>query len=148
MDGRVLLLIMAALACAREVRERPAAAPGDPAPRRPLEGRTLEDSKAGAKVSRELLELLDEYELHARERAGEEFEASTALLRVKEGAVAIECSAAGEPGELVADLEGLGMTGVASYAGSVGGWLPIPAIAELEALESLRFARAAMSMTN
>lgn len=77
-----------------------------------------------------------------------EFRPKSALLQVRSGRVAIDCTPAADARQLVADLEDLGMTGIASFGNRVGGWLPIEATARLTGVDSLRFARAAVATTN
>ena len=115
--------------------------------RQPLRTLVVEKDES-LKLSRELLTLLEEFEVHKAGGAEGEFEPSGAALQVRAGRVAVECSALGEIERLVDDLEALGMIQIASYGGMTSGWLSITALPALAELETLRFARAAMATTH
>ncbi len=112
-------------------------APADPATR----------PKPGSRVSAELVALYAEFEAHRRGGSTEPFAPRSTLVRVRNGAVLVDCFAAEDGAALRADLEALGLVGGATYKNAVSGWLPIAAIPELEGLVSLGRAAAAMAAT-
>ena len=65
------------------------------------------------------------------------------LLQVKGNYVIIEALANGNPAQLVADLQALGMTQAASFGRSVSGLMPITALDKMAILKSLQSARPA-----
>lgn len=69
-------------------------------------------------------------------------------IPVKGGTVAIDAVASGDPAQLLADLEALGLQGGASSGAVVSGRLPVAAIDKVASLNSLRFARPAYAMTH
>lgn len=70
------------------------------------------------------------------------------MLRMDDGAVAMDFIATGDADTLLADLEKLGLKQGSVYGRYVSGMLPIEAIAPVADLKSLQFARAAMATTN
>lgn len=98
------------------------------------------------KISPELLALYDAY-LEAQRR-GIPFSTSDPLIRIVDDRVIVDATASGNVGDLEADLKALGMRGTASAGRIVSGQLPISAIRALANLQSLRFVRAAASVTH
>ncbi|PYO11635.1 MAG: hypothetical protein DMD75_10275 [Candidatus Rokuibacteriota bacterium] len=99
-----------------------------------------------AKVSGELRTLYDEY--LAAQRGGTPFSASDPLVRIIDDRVIVDAVASGDVAALEADLRVLGMQGSVSAGRMVSGQLPISAIGALSGLSSLRFVRAATSVTH
>lgn len=136
------------MSCACEQTDRATAAHYLPERSNVLQGTDLGDKKSRSNVSRELWELVATFEEHKASGTQEEFRPASSFIRVRSGRVAIDCTASEDTARLAADLEALGMTGIATFGNMVGGWLPIEAVPRLPELDSLRFARAAMAMTN
>jgi hypothetical protein len=98
------------------------------------------------KISPELLALYDSY--LAAQRHGIPFKASDPLIRIVDDRVIVDATASGNVGALEADLKALGMRKIASAGRIVSGQLPILAIRALANLQTLRFVRAAASVTH
>lgn len=107
------------------------------------EGAAATASKVGAALSA----LHEEYLAHERLGDGTVFVPKDPTLRIVEDRVVIDAVASGETNDLRGDLESLGMRRAASFGRVVSGQLPIIAIADLDALESLQFARLAVAET-
>lgn len=111
----------------------------------------LAGHKASTKVNPGLTALHQEYQAWQRATAGlpgaAAFRSKDPLMRLSDGHVVIDAVASGDPERLRADLERLGMTHGAVYGRMVSGRLPIAAIKDLEALESLKTVRPAMART-
>ncbi len=118
-----------------------------PHPRRTAEDTRPSHEKTRSNVSPELWTLLENFEAHKASGTAEEFRPASSKLRVRSGRVAIDCAAAEDATQLAANLEALGMTDTAIFGAMVGGWLPIEAVRQLENLDGLHFARAAMATT-
>lgn len=101
-----------------------------------------------AKLSRDLAVLYDEYESYQGRSGGEAFTPSNFLLPVRYGRVVIDAVASGDAEVLRADLEALGLQKAAMFGRLISGQLPIEAIDDLAALDSLQFARPAYAKTN
>lgn len=99
-----------------------------------------------AKISPELLALYDAY--LAAQRRGVPFAASDPLVRIIDDRVIVDAVASGNVAALETDLRALGMRETVSAGRIVSGQLPISAIAALASLQSLRFVRAAASVTH
>ena len=99
-----------------------------------------------AKISPELRALYDTY--LAAQRGSSPFRASDPLIRIVDDRVIVDAVASGDVVALEADLRALGMQGTASAGRMVSGQLPISAIGALTGLPSLRFVRAATSVTH
>ena len=108
-------------------------------------GQGLPDTKKAttSKVGAALSALYEEYKSHERQGDGTDFESENPLVRIVEDRVIIDAVASGDTGVLRADLEALGMQKAASFGRMVSGQLPIGAIADADALDSLGFARPA-----
>ena len=100
-----------------------------------------------AKVSRDLAVLYDEYVSYLEQGSGEAFKPSNPLVRVMDNRVVIDAVASGDPGALQSDLEALGMQKASRFGRMVSGQLPILAIDDMAALDSLKFARPAYAST-
>ncbi|MFQ5828838.1 MAG: hypothetical protein ACE5JD_06740 [Candidatus Methylomirabilia bacterium] len=100
-----------------------------------------------AKVSGDLAGLYDEYVSYLKRGSGTRFKPGNPLLRVIDGRVVIDAVASGDAGTLRSDLEALGMQKAAAFGRMVSGQLPILAIDDMAALDSLKFARPAYAST-
>ena len=109
----------------------------------PLDIKKASSSKVGAVLSA----LSDEYLAHERSGDTTNFESENSSIRIVEGRVVIDAVASGETAVLRADLEALGLLKAASFGRMVSGELPLEAIADAAALESLQFARPAGAVT-
>lgn len=105
-------------------------------------GQEMPDAPA-SKVGTALSALHDEYRSHERLGDGTVFVSKNPTLILVEERVLIDAVASGDTEALRVDLEALGMQKAASFGRLVSGQLPIRAIADVNALESLRFARPA-----
>jgi len=112
-------------------------------------GQDLPDLKTAttAKVGAVLSALYEDYTSHERQGDGTAFESENALIRMVEDRVVIDAVASGETSVLRADLEALGMQKAASFGRMVSGQLPVGAIADINALDSLHSARYAGATT-
>ena len=113
-------------------------------------GRAQADSGKGgslAKVSRDLAVLYDEYVSYVERGSGETFKPKNSLLRVIDERVVIDAVASGDAGALQSDLEALGMKKAAAFGRMVSGQLPVLAIDDMAALDSLKFAQPAYAST-
>ena len=99
-----------------------------------------------AKISPELRALYDAY--LAAQRGGGPFSPNDPLIRIVDDRVIVDAVASGDVIALEADLRALGMQGTVSAGRIVSGQLPISAIGALTGLPSLRFVRAATSITH
>lgn len=106
------------------------------------------DAAAPSKVGAVLSALFDDFQSHERLADGTVFASPGPMLRLVEDRVVIDAVASGETDALRTDLEALGMQKVASFGRMVSGQLPIRAINDANALESLQFARPAAAATN
>ena len=108
-------------------------------------GQDLGDTKTVtmAKVGAVLSAVYEEYRVQESQGGATDFESENPLIRITEGRVIIDAVASGETAVLRADLEALGMRDAASFGRMVSGQLPVKAIAEVDALDSLQFARLA-----
>ena len=112
-------------------------------PATPAAGQEVPDGKASSKVGTVLSELYEEFRSHERLGDGTVFASNSPILRIVEDRVVIDAVASGETDALRRDLEALGMQKAASFGRMVSGQLPIRAIADVDALDSLQFARTA-----
>ena len=112
-------------------------------------GQDMPDSNVEnpSKVGTVLSALYEQYTIHARQADTTAFAPSNPLFRIVEDRVVIDAVASGQTDALRIDLEGLGMQKAASFGRMVSGQLPISAIADVNALESLQFARPAGAAT-
>ena len=76
------------------------------------------------------------------------FQSSRKLLRVKDEKVVIDAVAVDDTGQLVRDLEALGLENTAVFGRVVSGRLPIAALKKASRLGTLRLARSAYAMTS
>ena len=106
------------------------------------------NGKPASKVTSDLVALHDEYQAHLQGASGGEFKASNASLPVSLSLVTIDAVAAEDTSALRSELEALGIQSAASFGALVSGLLPIGAIPQMAALDSLKFARPAYAMTN
>ncbi len=101
-----------------------------------------------AKVSHDLAVLYVEYVSYIEQGSNEPFNPSNPLLRVIDDRVVIDAVASGDVNALRSDLEALGLHKAAAFGRIVSGWLPISAVEDMAALDSLKFARPAYAKTN
>lgn len=99
-----------------------------------------------AKVGQTLSKLHNEYRAFQERTANthakpETFQPRTEMVQVRGNYVAIYAVASDDPSALRADLEKLGMKDVTVSGRVVSGWLPIPAIGQLETVPGLQFVR-------
>ena len=87
------------------------------------------------------------YTAHERQGDNTAFAPSNPIFRLVEDRVLIDAVASGETEALRTDLEALGLQKAASFGRMVSGQLPIRAIADVNALQSLQFARPAGAAT-
>lgn len=99
------------------------------------------------KMGTVLSALYDEYQAHRRRSGDTEFSTSNSGVRLVEDRVVVDAVASGDTAVLRADLETLGLVKAASFGRTVSGQLPIAALADADALESLQFARSAAAAT-
>ncbi len=104
------------------------------------------------KLSFALVYLLTEYEAYAHQPLTEPFQTELPLLQIvdstPEALVLIDATAADTSGTLLDDLKALGLRNGTSFGVVISGQLPIPALEQLAALDTLRFAEAALPATN
>jgi hypothetical protein len=100
------------------------------------------------KVSHDLLVLYQEYQAYLIQGSGGALKPSNAVLPVINDRVVVDATASGDTGTLLTDLEALGLQKAASYGRMVSGQLPIDAIDDLDALDSLNFVRPAYATTS
>ncbi len=108
-------------------------------------GQDVPDSPAAAasKVGAVLSALYEEYRSHQHLGDGTVFATESPIVRIVEDRIVIDAVASGETDALRKDLEALGMQKIASFGRMVSGQLPIRAIGDVNALETLQFARPA-----
>ena len=101
-----------------------------------------------AKVGGALAQLYEEYQSYVQEGGGGEFAATNSFLPVAGTLVLIDAAASGGAGVLQTDLEALALQSASRFGSIVSGRLPISAIPQLAALDSLQFARPAYFTTH
>lgn len=99
------------------------------------------------RVSHDLLTLHQEYRAYLIQGSGGPLKPSNSMLPVIGNRVIVDAVASGDTGALLADLEALGLQKAAAYGRMVSGQLPIDAIDDLDALDSLNFVRPAYATT-
>jgi hypothetical protein len=104
--------------------------------------------RRSAKVSPELWAVFEGERRGERAATSDDPVFGPARPSLRDGLVAVDCAAAGDPQLLASALEELGMEDTAIFKRVVSGMLPITAIASLADLEGLRFARAAVARTH
>ncbi|NQT37677.1 MAG: peptidase S8, partial [Planctomycetes bacterium] len=97
-----------------------------------------------AKLSSTLGTTLGEYVSHLARAEGGGFRPSNSLVQVSNGSVQINAAASADTAALLADLESLGLQGGSTYGSRVSGRLPLDALADMAALQSVQFASAAL----
>jgi len=95
------------------------------------------------KVGAVLSAVYEEYRVQESQGGATDFESENPLIRITEGRVIIDAVASGDTAVPRADLEALGMQQAASFGRMVSGQLPVAAIADVDVLDSLQFARPA-----
>jgi hypothetical protein len=106
---------------------------------------------AMAKLGQDLADLFREYEQYlsiADLLTDLQFRSSNPALNVVQGYVAIEAVAANDTEALRLNLLELNMQNVAAFGGIVSGRLPVAALARLDRLATLKFARPSYFVTN
>ena len=97
-----------------------------------------------AKIGTPLALTFAEYQEHSSADQDADFTASTPFMDVYDGLVVIDAVASGDVDALLADLELLGLVGQSTYGSYVSGRLPLEAVGDMAALDSLRSASAAL----
>ena len=105
-------------------------------------------SGAMAKVGFDLALVYEEQRAYQTQSHAAPFAASNSQLHVRDGGVVVEVVPDGAPEALRPALEALGMSVEGVSAHMISGTLPISAIADLAALEGVRFASPAYYTTN
>src|SRR5262249_39489410 len=108
-------------------------------------GTAAGDAKPATKITADLADLSQAYS--ASVATGVPFMVGHSLLPVAGDWVTIDASASGDAGRLQADREAWGGQGVVAFGRLVSARLPIAAIAALDGLASLQFARPAYRTT-
>jgi hypothetical protein len=108
----------------------------------------LIEGKRLTKVAHDLAILQEEYKTHRQLQSPGIFQPSNPNLRVIENRVVIDAVASGDAKVLLADLKALGLKRGAAFGRMVSGELPIDAIDDLNALDSLKFVRPVYTITN
>lgn len=100
------------------------------------------------KISHDLHVLHQEYQAYLDQGGGGTLRPSNAVLPVISDRVVVDAVASGDTNVLLADLKALGLQKAAAYGRMVSGQLPIAAIGDLDALDSLNFVRPAYATTS
>ena len=114
----------------------------------------LQGAKGPQKVNGGLTILYDEYQAWEASTAGRApgavpaFQPKIKFITVVDDYVVIDAAASGDPEQLRADLERLGLKNGAVYGRMVSGQIPITMLKQMDALESLQFARPAYMKLN
>jgi len=114
----------------------------------------LQGAKGPQKVNGGLTILYDEYQTWKAGTAGRApgavpaFQSKNKFVTVVDGYVVIDAAASGDPEQLRADLERLGLKNGAVYGRMVSGRIPITVLKQMDALGSLKFARPAYMKLN
>ena len=108
------------------------------------------DVKRGpmSKVGSELAVLFDQHQDYLTLEFDKPFVASNRFLPLSDDLVLIDAVATLGTGQLLSDLESLGLRDAARYGAYVSGLLPIQAIGDMAALDSLRYVQPAYFVTN
>ena len=101
-----------------------------------------------SKVGGHLSELYKEHQSAQSQGKGDGYVPGRDFLPVTKDGVVIDAVASDDAGELLADLEALGLQNGAAFGSIVSGRLPVSAIEKMAALDSLRFARPSYMTTN
>lgn len=148
-----LLLLIFVSACAPKAdSEEQTAVPADPRLQAQIDmsGEDLQGRDGPLiKIGYDLALLYREFELHSRTESAEAaaFVPSDGRLRVSDGLVAIDAVASGASDTLLQDLRALGLVDGVAFGRRVSGRLPLGAIAEMAALDSLQSARPVLVTT-
>ena len=112
-------------------------------------GQSPKEFKAGVmpKCGLALSALHAEHAAHTSRGRGTAFESKNPMVGLVGDRVIIDAVAAGYPYTLRADLEALGMQDISQVGNVVSGLLPIASIEEMEALDSLQFARPSYALS-
>jgi hypothetical protein len=94
-----------------------------------------------SKANPALIALRDQYVAHQASLSGEAFAPRDAQLRVVGGRGVVDAAADGDADALAKELTALGMRNVTVFGRVVSGELPIQAVADLDRVSTLRFAR-------
>lgn len=107
------------------------------------------DGKDGplAKIGYDLARLYFAYRAHQRQASGQPFASPGGVSITGGGRVVVDATARRDSRQLRADLDALGLEGGATAGPIVSGRLPIEALAEAAALESLRSLRPSVAQT-
>ncbi len=110
------------------------------------------DRELIAKIGEGLSVLFEDFSV-SKEKAGvkasrQQFTEGDSLFKIIDDRVVIDAVASGNVSALRFDLEALGMQKTVTYGAVVSGQLPVAAIDDMAALESLQFARPVYAITN
>ncbi|PSQ92273.1 MAG: hypothetical protein BRD30_02585 [Bacteroidetes bacterium QH_2_63_10] len=107
------------------------------------------DGKDGplSKIGYDLARLYFAYRAHQRQASGQPFASPGGVSVTGGGRVVVDATARRDSRQLRADLDALGLEGGATAGPIVSGRLPIEALAEAAALESLRSLRPSVAQT-
>jgi hypothetical protein len=100
-----------------------------------------------SKIGYDLARLYFAYRAHQRRASGQPFASSGGVSVTGGGRVVVDATARRDSRQLRADLDALGLEGGATAGPIVSGRLPIEALAEAAALESLRSLRPSVAQT-
>jgi hypothetical protein len=100
-----------------------------------------------AKIGYDLARLYFAYRAHQRQASGQPFASPGGVSITGGGRVVVDATARRDSRQLRADLDALGLEGGATAGPIVSGRLPIEALAEAAALESLRSLRPSVAQT-
>ena len=100
-----------------------------------------------AKIGYDLARLYFAYRAHQRRASGQPFASPGGVSVTGGGRVVVDATARRDSRQLRADLDALGLEGGATAGPVVSGRLPIEALAEAAALESLRSLRPSVAQT-
>ena len=90
----------------------------------------------------------EEYQAYQQSGSLQPFEPADPLIRLIDERVAIEAVTLDDPATLLADLEAMGLQDASTYGRFVSGTLPLIALDELAACDSLKFAQPVAAMLN
>ncbi len=96
------------------------------------------------KINSTLASVFSQYQGYRFGVSTSPFEPTIPDVPLSDGAVLIDAVASGSTDTLAADLLSLGMTQISSFGRVVSGWIPLQAIDDMAALDSLQFGSAAL----
>jgi PKD repeat protein len=112
----------------------------------------LQKSQASSRALRRagpmLLRAADEYASHVARAPGQAFKSRNPYLRISRGKILVDATAAGDGGELLNALKGLGLEKGSRYNNIVSGFLPLTVIKRAARLDSLGYMAASIPVSN